>query len=427
MGVPKFFRWISERYPTLSTKVDSEEVPEFDNLYLDMNGIIHPCSHPSDDATFTITEKQIFDNIFGYIEFLIQTIKPLKTFFLAVDGVAPRAKMNQQRARRFSSAREAKLKADQARHQNKILPDDKDKFDSNTITPGTSFMDRLDKALRYFIIKRISENNPVWVKPEIIYSGHQTPGEGEHKIADYIRYIRSNKNYDGKLRHCLYGLDADLVHLSLASHEKNFSLLREEVVFNTKSRDRNQNLANKKIVRPENIKFYLLSISILRDYLQLHEYPEFKEINGYIKSRIIDDWIFLNFLIGNDFIPHIPHLHIKMQHIPDLIECHKYVLRSKKDYLINDGIINLDIFRIFIEKFSKFDLDSFENIEADSKWLQGKSSRNKTLKKSEIRNVPTNSDIREKEQGGKKSHGIFASEIKLSSDSEEIDMSNMPI
>lgn len=75
MGVPKFFRWVSERYPTLSSKVKSDEVPEFDNLYLDMNGIIHPCSHPSDDPTFVITEEQIFDNIFRYLEFLIQTIK----------------------------------------------------------------------------------------------------------------------------------------------------------------------------------------------------------------------------------------------------------------------------------------------------------------------------------------------------------------
>lgn len=81
MGVPKFFRWLSERYPSLSSTVDTDEVPEFDNLYLDMNGIIHPCSHPSDDPNFVITEAQIFDNIFRYIEYLIQTIKPQKNFF----------------------------------------------------------------------------------------------------------------------------------------------------------------------------------------------------------------------------------------------------------------------------------------------------------------------------------------------------------
>uniref|UniRef100_A0A0R3S7I2 XRN_N domain-containing protein n=1 Tax=Elaeophora elaphi TaxID=1147741 RepID=A0A0R3S7I2_9BILA len=77
-------------------------IPEFDNLYLDMNGIIHGCSHPDDeDVSFRISEEQIFRDIFNYIDFLFGIIKPKKVFFMAVDGVAPRAKMNQQRARRF--------------------------------------------------------------------------------------------------------------------------------------------------------------------------------------------------------------------------------------------------------------------------------------------------------------------------------------
>jgi 5'-3' exoribonuclease 1 len=100
MGVPKFFRWISERYPCLSEVVKEYQVPslskyevgsskvclrlrsllpsnhgiffqipEFDNLYLDMNGIIHTCSHPNDfDPHFRITEEKIFKDIFHYIE-----------------------------------------------------------------------------------------------------------------------------------------------------------------------------------------------------------------------------------------------------------------------------------------------------------------------------------------------------------------------
>ena len=186
--MPKFYRWLSERFPCLSEVVKEHQIPEFDHLYLDMNGIIHPCSHPSDDPTFRISEEQIFDNVFRYIEFLIQTIKPQKTFFMAVDGCAPRAKMNQQRARRFSTAKKAEEDEQRARQRGIVIPDKKDKFDSNTITPGTDFMDRLDNALRYYVQRRISENDEVWTKPEIIYSGHQTPGEGEHKIADYSAF-----------------------------------------------------------------------------------------------------------------------------------------------------------------------------------------------------------------------------------------------
>lgn len=67
-----------------------------------MNGIIHNCSHPDDgNVQFRITEEQIFLDIFHYIETLFRLIKPQKLFFMAVDGVAPRAKMNQQRGRRF--------------------------------------------------------------------------------------------------------------------------------------------------------------------------------------------------------------------------------------------------------------------------------------------------------------------------------------
>ena len=53
MGVPKFYRWISERYPKINTLIESSTfLPTIDNLYLDMNGIIHACTHPNDDGVF---------------------------------------------------------------------------------------------------------------------------------------------------------------------------------------------------------------------------------------------------------------------------------------------------------------------------------------------------------------------------------------
>ena len=101
-----------------------------------MNGIIHNCSHPNDnDVHFRMTEGQIFLAIFSYIDHLFSTIKPQKLFFLAVDGVAPRAKMNQQRARRFRTAKDTLDSRTKALQRGEKLPDE-DPFDSNCITPG---------------------------------------------------------------------------------------------------------------------------------------------------------------------------------------------------------------------------------------------------------------------------------------------------
>ena len=140
-----------------------------------------------------------------------------KAFFdilpIAVDGVAPRAKMNEQRMRRFTAARQADNKAARKLEENnenseQNLPknnksDTEFKFDTTSITPGTNFMQRLDAALRYYLKKRLSQDkNGLWSHLEIIYSGHQTPGEGEHKIADFIRFSRSNPNYSKILIIC---------------------------------------------------------------------------------------------------------------------------------------------------------------------------------------------------------------------------------
>ena len=76
-----------------------------------MNGIIHNCTHNDNDSpTARMTEDKMFIAIFNYIEHLFGKIKPKQLFFMAIDGVAPRAKMNQQRSRRFRSAQEAREK-----------------------------------------------------------------------------------------------------------------------------------------------------------------------------------------------------------------------------------------------------------------------------------------------------------------------------
>lgn len=366
MGVPKFYRWVSERYPCLSETVKEYQIPEFDNLYLDMNGIIHVCSHPEDDNPhFRITEEKIFKDIFHYLEFLFRMIKPRKVFFMAIDGVAPRAKMNQQRGRRFRSAREAEALERKARESGETLPTEK-RFDSNCITPGTEFMVKLHEQLKYFVTSKIS-SDPLWHGVDVYLSGHETPGEGEHKVMDFIRCQKSKPDYDSNTRHCLYGLDADLMMLGLATHEPHFSLLREEVRFGGK-KDR-----NKRPATPEETTFHLLHLSLFREYLDF-EFSSLKDKLpfGYSLENIIDDWILMGFLVGNDFIPHLPHLHIHHDALPLLWKTYMTILPECGGYMNEGGHLNLERFDRYMKELAKFDLDKFSEVFTDLKWFEGK-------------------------------------------------------
>ncbi|RZF36429.1 hypothetical protein LSTR_LSTR010849 [Laodelphax striatellus] len=368
MGVPKFFRYISERYPCLSEIVREYQIPEFDNLYLDMNGIIHVCSHPNDfDPHFRISEENIFKDIFNYIETLFRMIQPKKLFFLAVDGVAPRAKMNQQRGRRFKSAKEAETLEKQALAKGEKLPD-VERFDSNCITPGTAFMARLQTELKHWITYKINSDK-IWRKPTVILSGHETPGEGEHKIMDYIRFLKSKRDYDNNTRHCLYGLDADLIMLGLCSHEPHFSLLREEVKFS-------KNAQKKRSNAPEEITFFLLHLSLMREYIEL-EFQQLKQTLkfGFDLEKIIDDWVLMGFLVGNDFIPHLPHLHIANGALPILYQAYIDVLPTLDGYINENGTLNLIRFQKYMERLSNFDYNTFKDHFTDLKYFEQKTGR----------------------------------------------------
>lgn len=198
-------------------------------------------------------------------------------------------------------------------------------------------MARLSAQLVYFINKKISEDSN-WRDVQVVLSGHEVPGEGEHKIMEYIRLSRAQPDYDPNVRHCLYGLDADLIMLGLLSHDPHFCLLREEVKFGPARKKGGGSL--------ESLNFYLLHLSLLREYLDLEfsstlaPFPTMSIAGeplsstnvppplpfAYNLERIIDDFILLAVFVGNDFLPNLPDLHIHENGLERLFGVYKEVL-----------------------------------------------------------------------------------------------------
>ncbi|KAG1789259.1 XRN 5'-3' exonuclease N-terminus-domain-containing protein [Suillus plorans] len=192
---------------------------KFDNLYLDMNGILAP-----------ETAEEMMLEIFKYTNRVVNMVQPRKLLFMAIDGIAPRAKMNEQRGRWFRTAQVAKDKVEAHKlavaeweAMGKIITDDeknKKSWDSNTITPGTPFMNLLTAPMN---------TDPGWRDLQVIISDASVPGEGEHKIMDFICRQCTNPGHEPNTRHVIYGLDADFIMLALATHEPYFRVLREDV------------------------------------------------------------------------------------------------------------------------------------------------------------------------------------------------------
>ncbi|XP_052699520.1 5'-3' exoribonuclease 2-like [Crassostrea angulata] len=405
MGVPAFFRWLSRKNPSILVhcieekprEVNGVKIPvdtsqpnpndyEFDNLYLDMNGIIHPCCHPEDKPA-PKNEDEMMILIFEYIDRIFSIVRPRKLLYMAIDGVAPRAKMNQQRSRRFRASKETKEKIEEmSRLRDELttkgfnLPPEKEKgehFDSNCITPGTPFMFRLADCLRYYIHERLN-NDPGWQNIKIILSDANVPGEGEHKIMDYIRKQRAQPDHDPNTKHCLCGADADLLMLGLATHEPHFTIIREEFKPNQPrpcdlcgqlGHEMKECMGLPKEMCGENDElpkvmgaeqeFIFIRLNILREYLErelLMDNLPFK----YDFERAIDDWVFMCFFVGNDFLPHLPSLEIREGAIDRLVKLYKSCVRRTGGYLTNSGVVNLERVQVVMSDLGEVEDEIFK-------------------------------------------------------------------
>ena len=332
MGIPAYFSHIVRKYRSVIKPFNKAEFL-IHNLYLDCNSIIYDSVRhiPYNSNKMNEYENKLIINVCDKLHEYINIIKPTKNVIIAFDGVAPVAKLEQQRNRRYKSWFTNNM-------LNRFVKKD-ETWDTTKITPGTIFMANLGiKVERYF------RNAKQFGVENIIVSGSDEVGEGEHKIYEYIR---SNKDYHKETRTVIYGLDADLIMLSL-NHLRiapEIYLYRETPHF-IRSID--------KTLNPDNA--YLLDMPKLAKYIT-KELNNGENAKNEIEVNRLYDYIFLCFLLGNDFIPHFPALNIRTNGINYLLEAYNETVSKCGENLTDGEKINWAKLRLLIDYLSKRERD----------------------------------------------------------------------
>jgi 5'-3' exonuclease len=330
MGIPSYFSYIVKNHPEIIQKYYNSSFI-VSNFYLDCNSIIYDSYAKLDPSTLSENAGiQIINSVISKIEEYIQLIQPKQRIIIAFDGVAPLAKLKQQRERRFKSWFQSNtidnlsLGIHSNSNQSHI-------WDKTAITPGTIFM----KELNYRIRTHFATNF------QIIVSGSDEVGEGEHKIFQYIR--DHPEEHTEKFNTFIYGLDSDLIMLSI-NHlhcSPNIYLFRETPHFiQSISSDLEPN---------EN---YILDIPELSKNISYYMTNE----NSNMNINRTHDYILLCFLLGNDFLPHFPAINIRNGGIDKLLLAYKNTIGECNELLTNGKIIYWKNFKKLI--FYLFNLEN---------------------------------------------------------------------
>tara|TARA_Y200000002_G_C22673401_1_gene661049 strand:+ start:311 stop:2140 length:1830 start_codon:yes stop_codon:yes gene_type:complete len=335
MGVPTLFKKIinNKHYKNIHKGIRNGQT-NCDYFFMDYNGIVYNAYEnikkdiEENNYTKQKIEELVMEEVVRITQDLIcNVVRPKKLTYIALDGPAPRAKMIQQRSRRFKAIMEKNF-----------LNDLKDKFKMNqskeswdrsaNISPGTEFMEKLsNRIIKAMKEKTFQKHNS---NMKIIFNNGNTPGEGEHKFLHLLRNMRTMESKKNDKIY-LYGRDADLIILAVCTHKFNIHIIREIALEN----DRHLNELY------DGYKYLELNIDNLKDgfYNDLIRKDYYKEKEGIkiikkSKISLLNDYIFLTFLAGNDFVLSLPFLKIKKDALSKIINIYQDIKDDFSDYLV---------------------------------------------------------------------------------------------
>lgn len=308
MGVPSYYKTIINDFPsTLSTTTTNN-----DRVFLDFNCAIHQISNTLKSSTTIdvnntiVFEDKLIEETLVYIDKIVSFANPKELLYISIDGVPSRSKIIQQRQRRFNGmTRKNKMIEilSKTNEDPKLLNKIKYEWNSDNISPGTIFMKKLSVGI---------QNHLKSMNVKTILSDDSECGEGEFKI---MKYIRENTEKDGIID-IVYGLDADLIMLSLINNKSKIYLLREPQFFDTIDKSNfiyfDIELLSKKIIETMTFQY---------------------NIEGN-NSDLIHVYVFLCIFLGNDFIPAISYIRIKNDGITILLSKYSILFSKYKSHIV---------------------------------------------------------------------------------------------